>query len=333
MKILKHLPLLALILFIIWCYFSIVPLKTNKTITNLTHSKHQDSQKQVKHTEKTPKQTIEVLEKRVKNNRKLINKQETIKTSFLKAYRDLEYFSNCFFDLHDIRDNIDPLKKFSTRVNNENYGDILGGGDIQLAYLKRHLNKCKNYLLTPEENIVDARIRLENTFWSIEPKTLEEKDLSNYLNYVEELMALNNTQYEVKDKKSITLIKNKIEANIEKISSLIKHNRSPDVFLHLESISRLKKNILKRIQNETKINDLNYLGILYELATPLFACSLGYPCDKNSVLIYKYCISKNNKNACGINVEEFYLNFIISPNLQNDFTLVLEYLMNSYAQI
>jgi hypothetical protein len=96
--------------------------------------------------------------------------------------------------------------------------------------------------------------------------------------------------------------------------------------------NQIFKTIHTRAKKELNLSRGNYPIILARLALPLFACALGYPCDKSSQIIINHCIISANRNACGIGVEDFYLNQYISPNILEDVNQFLGFLFEHYAQ-
>jgi hypothetical protein len=149
----------------------------------------------------------------------------------------------------------------------------------------------------------------------------------------------------VKDKRQINKLKVKHDSLIEEIISLLKSTSSPDIFMLLhyarddftnkDGYFIVKKLILQKIQKLIELIDDDfidqYITILSDYALPLFACSLNYPCDKNSQLIFFHCVKKANKNACGRTVDGFYLDQLISPNVLEDVSIVLANLNENFA--
>lgn len=343
----------ALMIVIIFLVFFFLSKNSthNLNISNNDVSSHDNiAPKEIKNKSlKSIKTELEAINHKTINSKKA-SEQKAKKLTYLQAYRNKKFFSTCFWKLHDFQNNIDPLEKFRNYIIEKRHGTALGGGGLQEKYFMDHFNKCKEFLGDKENDIGEVSDYLDELFQSMKPISEEERDLSAYLELHIKRYKVVTRIYEEKEKENksadVLLELNKsLEIVLFEIIDNLKTNSSPDVFLDnyfnfvepirspFDTIPRLEDFILTNIQNDTNINDEYYLEILIELATPLFACSLGYPCDENSLLTYKYCVYQSNKNACGKTVEDFYLNDLISPNQQVDVNKVLDYFMTNYAQI
>lgn len=146
----------------------------------------------------------------------------------------------------------------------------------------------------------------------------------------------------IKDDELITLLTIELN-NAEKllIENII-NIKSSDIYAlmtrwgHNQFVDNYYSTHFKIIANHSKgktpFKDIYYLDLLTRSTLPLFACALEYPCTKDSQITLFHCIYMLNKNACGRSVEGFYLNQYISPNMQQDLNIFLNYLFDYYAK-
>ncbi len=212
-----------------------------------------------------------------------------------------------------------------------------------------------------------GRIKDQNLFFGYRKQL---NDLRKELNQRHKLHASNFNSFDIKlvEKSKDTRI-NEIEEKISEIERLINENtsidynlvkqekerlnnlhdtlvnylktiKSPDAFLLItETLTDnfnnkepyVAANFYKKIQSKFQFYDKNYFQEINKVTFSLFACSLGYPCDSDSLLVETLCLDYHNKyssQACEVNLEYYYLDYFLSQNQVDEVTAYFHYLEN-----
>lgn len=264
-----------------------------------------------------------------------------------KSYliKDDESFEQAYNRLKTIYQNIEPITE----------------EEIELA---------KNISLF--ETVDDLTKRLDETskgLSSITPKAREQLHLKleNLNNIITPLLSLSVNDRTIAQANQITYYQDKKRVLADKIrSSILKDDelidsllielnntqkllnenifniKSSDIYALMIRVSNnhfvddyysnYHRVISKHARGNTPFKDIYYPDLLTRSALPLFACALQYPCTEDSQITLFHCIYMVNKNACGRSVEDFYLNQYVSPNMQQDLNIFLNYLFDNYAK-
>ncbi len=127
----------------------------------------------------------------VKENQSSIGISNKIGLDYVNAYRDWQYFENCYTDVEDFANNNDPLDTLKQRFGNSTRESQTEPTPQQNIYYQHHVDICKT--LTDDvggDNYNQIRYNLYLRFASLTPKTEEEKQLNQALKLREQLASL-----------------------------------------------------------------------------------------------------------------------------------------------
>lgn len=324
--------------------------------------------------------------------------------SYITAYRDWQYFANCYTDVQDFHNDKDPLETLAERFELNPRESQNEPTAQQNYYYERHVEICQSLIDDENDDYEIIRVKLKNRFESIIPTTKEEKQLEQALVMVKQLGIYQDQHaknpYTTSDlsqveKKHITseirrltadlmniyngseeltpeqtqIIKdysNQIEAlqlklrnsevvdkalmakgeatvlnYMKNIDNYLHSVESPDAFLILSEVLygadafKTSAPIIDLLKQQTGIHDPFYRELLNDLVLPLVACSMNYPCDAESDIMMSFCLGLKDSmfnQACGLSLEDFYLNFYIGSNQLSDVNAYFNFIVNRYAQ-
>ncbi len=109
---------------------------------------------------------------------------------YISAYRDWQYFQNCYTDVEDFLKQKDPLDTLKERFANNPRESQSEPTAQQNTYYLHHVDICKGMIDNDEDNYYTNMERLENEFRSIAPKSEEEKQLEQALLMQKQLRQL-----------------------------------------------------------------------------------------------------------------------------------------------
>ncbi len=310
-----------------------------KSLTSISKVHKKENTLLIKSDIKFPNAAVSVAVKPLTNPIKIPNNEPGL--TYLEAFRESKYFTSCIFDLSYLQEKGEEylIEKYKQNIEREISRNMLDNAYLPMQRYREHLNKCRNYLNYSEENISNVSDALVERYSNITPVTNEEKDLAKYIELLDTIRHMNYTKNN-DNNADVKLI----DQELKKIGLIIERffitNKSSDALLNVMEVLNpssgpligFKAKLIKKLQVQTRINDKDYLSILLDLATPLFACTLDYPCDQHSLLMSRHCILELNKFACDRDLENFYLNHYISTQQQTDVNLVFDYLLSHYAQ-
>ncbi|MBL4772464.1 MAG: hypothetical protein JKX98_02310 [Alcanivoracaceae bacterium] len=351
--------------------------------------------------EKKPVKTHEsYVNTDLKQNKK---NEEDPELDYITAYRDWQYFANCYTDVEDFHNEKDPLETLTERFANNSRESQTEPTPQQNLYYQQHVDICKALIDDEDDNYEQIIRKLQQRFIDITPKTDEEKQLAHSLQMVKqlqsfksefarsqfsrssltttELNSINNqmqnlttammqvydgnevltpeqtqliNQYseeienlrlsivnsKVIDNELISRAETQLDGYLNSMDDYLHRLQSPDAFLIIATeiynaeYFQKESTVLKRLKAQTALFDSYYINILNNIALPLVACSMNYPCDAQSDLILSYCLGLKDSmfnQACGVSLEDFYFNFYIGTNQLNDVNNYFNYLVNRYA--
>jgi hypothetical protein len=191
--------------------------------------------------------------------------------------------------------------------------------------------------LTNLNNIIAPLLSLSEN-----DRTIEQTNQITYYQDKRRVLAEKLRGSNLKDEELIKFLAIKLNDTEKLLTENIINIKSPDIYALMAGWSRNQiidnyySNYFKKIsiksKDKTPFKDRYYSDLLTRPALSLFACALEYPCAEDSQITLFHCIYMLNKNACGRDVEDFYLNHYISPNMQEDLNIFLNYLFDYYAK-
>ena len=116
--------------------------------------------------------------------------QKEIETDYISAYRDWQYFQNCYTDVEDFLKQKDPLDTLKERFANNPRESQSEPTAQQNMYYQHHVDICKGMIDNDEDDYYTNMERLEAEFRQIIPKTEEEKQLEKALLMQKQLRQL-----------------------------------------------------------------------------------------------------------------------------------------------
>ena len=116
-----------------------------------------------------------------------------IEADYITAYRDWQYFENCYTDIEDFGNDKDPLITLKERFNNNWRESQTEPTSQQNMYYQHHVDICKtliNDVGGDEDDYNQIIYNLYQRFVSITPKSVEENQLNQALKLREQLDTL-----------------------------------------------------------------------------------------------------------------------------------------------
>ncbi|VAW45922.1 hypothetical protein MNBD_GAMMA03-249 [hydrothermal vent metagenome] len=118
---------------------------------------------------------------------------------YISAYRDWQYFANCYTDVEDFHNNKDPLQTLAERFENNPREAQTEPTPQQNMYYQQHVEICKAMIDDDKDDYYQIMQKLKQRFEQITPKTSEDKQLAQALNMVQQIQTLereySRTQY------------------------------------------------------------------------------------------------------------------------------------------
>jgi len=192
MKSITYLTVLSILLFMVFYYFAYDNSHSTKKTNPINLVSFQTTASQVDHEEMTiispvkkssivNEQDKEVAIKAESND----NKEPEL--GYISAYRDWQYFANCYTDVEDFHNQKDPLQTLAERFENSSRESQAEPTAQQNMYYQHHVDICKA-MIDDEDDSADQIVqKLRRKFNEIIPKTDEEKQLAHALQMVTQL--------------------------------------------------------------------------------------------------------------------------------------------------
>jgi hypothetical protein len=198
MKTISFIIFLLLLVLAALFYFNSQPLEQEMTKSS---SINQVSWQQSQSKDKLKKDKKEKNGKRQKFEQEItesIQKVDELKesitasseTDYISAYRDWQYFQNCYTDVEDFLKQKDPLDTLKERFANNPRESQSEPTAQQNTYYLHHVDICKGMIDNDEDDYYTNMERLETEFREIIPKTEEEKQLEQALLMQKQLRQL-----------------------------------------------------------------------------------------------------------------------------------------------
>ena len=192
MKSITYLMVLSILLFMVFYYFAYDDFDSTKKINPINQVSFQTTEPQAIHKDKAAipsvkkpsifnKQDKDVAIKAESND----NKESEL--DYISAYRDWQYFSNCYTDVEDFHNQKDPLQTLAERFENNSRESQTEPTAQQNMYYQQHVDICKAMIDDEDDNYNQIVQKLRQKFNKIIPKTDEEKQLAHALQMVVQL--------------------------------------------------------------------------------------------------------------------------------------------------
>jgi hypothetical protein len=149
------------------------------------------------------------------------NKQEKImQTDYITAYRDWQYFENCYTDIEDFANDKDPLETLKERFADNPRESQKQPTSQQNYYYQHHVEVCKtliNEVGDEDDDYFQINQKLSKRFLAISAETNEEKQLEQALQMIKQLKSYKvgfskaHQPQSTLDDKELTEIYNQIE--------------------------------------------------------------------------------------------------------------------------
>ena len=112
----------------------------------------------------------------IKKDKEKVEEQEL---DYITAYRDWQYFDNCYTDVEDFHNDRDPLETLAGRFSVNLRESQTEPTPQQNQYYQHHVDICKSLIDDEEDDFSQIKQKLLERFRSIIPKTSEEKQLQH----------------------------------------------------------------------------------------------------------------------------------------------------------
>ncbi len=204
----------------------------------------------------------------------------------------------------------------------------------------------KPTLSEAEQNQINAEVRrltaeMMSVYNGSEELTPEHTQIiKNYSNQIEALQQkISNS--EVLDQELLAQGEAPVLGYMNSIDDYLHRVESPDAFLILSELLygpnmfKTSAPVIELLKQQTGLYDPFYRELLNDLVFPLVACSMNYPCDAESDIMVSYCLGLRDSmfnQACGLSLEDFYLNFYIGSNQLSDVNAYFNFIVNRYAK-
>jgi hypothetical protein len=229
-SIIKTVFLAAILLILFFYFFQNTPVikKDTNTISNQAISANLIKEETTKKI-KIKKQTNDILTSDEGEPEKNEGEIKETQIDYITAFRDWQYFENCYTDIEDFGNNKDPLDTLAERFENNPRESQQQPSAQQNYYYQHHVDICKtliNEVGDENDNYSQIRSKLNQRFTSIKPKTNEEKQLERALQMIKQLES-----YKLEYNKAHTP-----ESNLSPLESNDIHNQIEDFTIEMMSV-------------------------------------------------------------------------------------------------
>jgi hypothetical protein len=215
------------------------------------------------------------------------------------------------------------LAKIISEIRDEKSGDNQLSGAQKKANFKRGMALNKEIMAIYDRS----------------PDGVSDEDLILMKKLSEENKKLRVLKNHVADSEKIEYLEEEVASITFELEKIFRDNKTPDIFLIYSDY--LLNELMGRfyftddLNNKLGIYDTSYITLLNKVIVPFIACSMDYPCGPESYLSIEHCTDPLGFGsiACGKNIEDFYLEDLISPNQIIDFNNYLNYILDNHAQI
>ncbi len=307
----------------------------------------------------------------VRNKNELLDRIKSFENRPIDQYtanfRQLTQARRCrtFLDFSDSEGSpVRNHREFYKNHSINDYPHAKNFNETQKSVANDYLELCLN-LLNDNETYQEMNVRLTSALNSV-PQTPEGLELKEFNQLTKQLFKeqqfdleqMKNAQLKINSNRVSTYNKNKYrqllsqsKKNLDKIAKKY-HNRflnllnvglSPDVKhliisnYHEYLPSSWKDDLIQSLSGissaelSQNINN-HYFAQLIHPSKDLYLCTIGYPCDEKSYLMYFQCLGLKysaNKEACNQPVYSYYFSDFLTQNMQYDAIKVINYMRGS----
>lgn len=197
MKSIKYTVIVALIVLIALYYFnngSTATVNKTKPINQVSlQTSVPDSQPTKKNTKKSLKTPAIITDKTVESTISIKPEEKSDPgLDYVTAYRDWQYFANCYTDIEDFQNDKDPLQTLAERFADNPRENQNEATAQQNTYYQHHVDICKTLIEDvgdeqEKDDYYQIMNKLQTRFQNIIPKTDEAKQLAHALEMVKQL--------------------------------------------------------------------------------------------------------------------------------------------------
>jgi hypothetical protein len=259
--------------------------------------------------------------------------------------KDNESFASAYTRLKTIYQNIEPkteeeielAKNITLFENIENQKKLLADARKGLSSITPKAREQLHLKLENLTNIIAPLLSLSES-----DRTIEHANQITYYQDKRRVLADKLRGSNLKDDELIKYLAIELNNTEKLLTENFISIKSSDIYALMtrwypnqiadDYYANHNRTISEHSKDKTPFRDIYYPVLLIRPALTLFACALEYPCTEDSQITLYHCIYMYNKNACGRDVEDFYLNHYVSPNMQQDLNIFLNFLFDYYAK-
>jgi hypothetical protein len=185
--------LIALLLILFYYYFQQLPASERAIVsikpqTSPIKTIEKKTPKNNKITTNKKKVGKLVSDKKILSEQK--NQAKVAQTDYISAFRDWQYFQNCYTDIEDFGNDKDPLDTLAERFADNPRESQQQPSSQQNLYYQSHVDMCKsliNGVGDETDDYFQIHQKLNNRFLSTKAETDEEKQLEQALQMIKQL--------------------------------------------------------------------------------------------------------------------------------------------------
>jgi hypothetical protein len=190
--------LIALLLMLFYYFFQQLPtnkkdIESKSPQATPTQVINKDKNKKIKKTTENKSNIIAVETLSIEQN----NQEKVVQTDYITAFRDWQYFENCYTDIEDFSNNKDPLETLAERFTDNPRESQQEPTSQQNHYYQYHVDMCKtliNEVGDETDDYFQIHQKLNSRFKAINAETDEEKQLERALQMIKQLNSY-KTEY------------------------------------------------------------------------------------------------------------------------------------------
>ena len=188
MKSIYRLLVMLLLIFLAYYLFNFNKIESKKKLNPVSLQNHDNSHSNSSINEKLLQQesditAIQKTQQTPQIDQLTISEKtpDETKLDYISAYRDWQYFDNCYTDVEDFHNEKDPLQTLVERFTNNPREYQTEPTPQQNTYYLHHVEICKGLIDDKSNSFSVLKGKLEKKFRHIIPKTDKEKQLQHAL--------------------------------------------------------------------------------------------------------------------------------------------------------
>ncbi|HOP22198.1 MAG TPA: hypothetical protein PK055_09335 [Gammaproteobacteria bacterium] len=179
------------------------------------------------------------------------NPKEDSEVDYIMAYRDWQYFKNCYTDVEDFHNNKDPLQTLAERFQYNPRESQNEPTPQQNIYYQYHVDVCKSLIDDENDDYYQIMSKLEQRFQRIQPNTPEAKQLEHAIKLVEQhhqFVTQYNNSFSTEFNIPATEV-NMINTQIEQLNQQLYEVYESSGYLDHDDMMQLREDEKQQIQN------------------------------------------------------------------------------------